>query len=441
MYANLILRAARAIYLVAVLFSLLSYGQLVAAVEQQLESEIELATDNDSNARMVSDEDKAIKLQGYSLSPRIKYSAKTERVSFGAVADVELERFDNDDFNANNADIALNLGYQLSEQSNVSTGLGFVRSPTRIEEISDSGSILAGDVETFSWTSSFQHLLSQRQMASATINVSSVNYSNDFYTDRQSSELSAMWRFQWTEKFSVALIPSYSYVDFDTQAYNPVGLSGLAEYIYASTGFGNVIDDSQTASAPVQVIYQFTERLEVSAYAGISFQKLRYLDISCIDSVFFRPYSCRTTTPQKTISVNEYNDNSRVFNVNSSYQYSEKTKLLFNATRQYQPSSEGDLQEVDSILVSYRGKLAERHDLQLSLDWGQSNKPAKENVKDDYQYYKASVRYYYRFARSWKASVNYSFRKNQRDTLSGSNRASGQLWGLGVVYTPNKFLL
>ncbi|WP_237445985.1 hypothetical protein [Sinobacterium norvegicum] len=427
--------------LITLCLSLASASHYVAAIEQRLESEIELATDNDSNARMVSDEDKVIKLQGYSLSPRINYSANTERAKFGVMADVEFERFDNDDFNANNVDISLDLLYRLSDKSSVSTSMSFDRSPTRIEEVSDSGSIRSGDVETYNWVGSMQHLLTQKQMLSVSVSSASVKYSNEYYTSRYTAELSAMWRYQWSEKFSFALIPSYSYVDFDTQAYNPSQLIGWANYIYASTGFGNVIDSSQTASLPLQISYQYSEKLAFSAYAGLSRQQLSYLDKKCIESIFYQPYSCNVTAPEKKVSVDEYENESSVFNFSSTYQLSERSEFIVNATRQYQPSSEGELRQVDSIDIKYKGKLAQRHDLTMAANWGESNDPSKELVKDDYQYWIGSISYYYRFSKDWKTSVTYTYRGNEKYNLGRSSRASGQLWGLGLVYTPSEFLL
>ncbi|ROS06132.1 hypothetical protein EDC56_0039 [Sinobacterium caligoides] len=416
---------------------MLLFSSCSIAAERLFTSSVELSTDNDSNARMSVDSENKVALQGYSLSPRLAYSWDDEVFRLEAKGRLEFERFDNDDYNSNNADINLASNYIYDDTTELGVTGGFTRLPTRVTELTEAGKIDTGDVEQWNLDTNIEKVLTERQYVSLRLGVSQLDYSSEANVDRKSATVNGQWRYMLSERWTVSLLPSYSIVDYVSEQFDPNELESIySRFQYALRGYGRRVDSSSNISIPVQLSYQYSELIRLSGYVGVGYLSQKYEKIRCIDE-FMLSYSCAVMSPKSSVEISGFEDSSKVVGFDVDYKHAENSSFSLSASIQNLPSSNGYLEQSSSIKVSYSSRVSDNSTLYLVGKYGENKRVDVDVEGDGREYYLGAISYYYRFNESWRGSLKYNYKKNK--TESGGV-ANGQVWGLGVTYSPSNYI-
>jgi hypothetical protein len=387
--------------LVAVLSTILLTVSSQAS-EYALDYSVRGRAEYNDNILLRSDE--KIDISGGKITVPATLTTRSERMESSLMGELASAKFNESGYDSDDQNLQGKSKYQL-ERGEVAGHAGYQRSSTRTTAFLDTGvvGLSATRVEEATVGGSSNYMFTEKNGIVLGADYSDLNYDSPFYRDYDDISGNAGWQHQWTERTRLRLqgIASRYENDADIQV--------TSDSLGAQVGFDSSL----------------SEQLSVFLLAGWVNVNTDYSTSSYIGS------------PE--------DDSSDVFQMNGSLNYrQERYQLNAQVRSGTRPSGGGTLQQTDQLNLNYRYTVSERSRFNLGLVAG-LNRSLDDQISNERDYARASVRLDYRFSQSWyvEGTYIYSYQDRDRDdSFADTNQVFGSAYSsqinISLIFQPVK---
>ena len=336
----------------------------------------------------------------YNLTPQLTAYYRTQTYTSALTGGVDfLRHSDFSDYDRTNPRLNWQQNW-LRIRSSYGLGVSYQERDQRSEAADDLGDFTTrSKVKTFSVAPSFQHQLSQRDTLTLSANYTDRRYSGSTSSnDNQSLSLNGGWSHRLSERLALRGNLGYTRYESDGQ-----------------------VQDTQSDiwRANAGVDYDWSERTSLTLLLGATHQKTQDTrNVLFIDELGFLRIRPETDTSTQTGS-------------SVTMQWSHRSLLngySISYTRDFVPSSDGEIREQDRLNFGFTRSLSELSQMSVNATWLQSS---DENTSRDY--FSITPSYSRDFSRDWSMNAQYEFRWQKRSNEDSSIDAS--LFRVSLVYS------
>lgn len=411
--------------------SLLSSG--LAAVEYSSQSELQVSTQYDDNARLSYDD--PINLFGYSVKPKVDWQAKEEHWNVKAVADLRFNNYDLQEWNSDDQYLTFAGSYQTERQS-FGLNTSAIKDSTRTSEYDTSGRIgfSAERREQLIIAPSWAYLLTGRNQLSLQVSGSNTEYDSDNYTDYKYLSGQGGWTYIFNEDVRFTFNLTYSDYKPDYRGPFDIGLPGLTVFS------GLAASRTKSVGYLVGGEYAFTEQLTITGNIGSTEGDSKYTLIEIPNgNVDCQAYE-NANLPLPACNIEDYKSTNLQGDVSLDY-LGERNKLKLGVSLQNQPTSNGYVMQYLRVSVDWVYQLSEKSKFSTYLSGGENKSIDEETAavgtaNPNRNFANVILVYNYRFMENWHLSTTAKYHWQEYESLAGHASASGV--SLGITYRPTK---
>lgn len=359
---------------------------VVRAAEYSFEYGVDATYEYNENVNLQPD---PISVSGGFIALPVTLARRSERLETSLAAEASFHRFDVEEYDSDNQDLRGDLSYAL-ENGELTSYLGYTRDTTRNSEFLDTGIVgpLAIRREAASAGAGISELLTERNGFVAGLDYRDTRYDSTLFQDFDFLSGYGGWLHQWSERTQLRL-----------QAYG--------NRFENRDGIVNVSSEGLGAQAGIE--RALSEQLTMSVLLGW--------------------ISVATDYSEPTVEDPE-DDGSYLVDAELAYQ-SERARWRFGLTSEPTPSGVGVLLDSTRANLSYRYRLTERANLDLSAILG-TQSAQDPRINQDRDFASGNLRLDYRLAEAWYIAGRYEYRwqdaEAQTDTADGSTVLLSLRW-------------
>ena len=352
------------------------------ADEWKISGTLEQSVEYDDNIGLNEDATPAI---GYLLNPVFLAEWNTDNMSVGLTGSGDIRRYNIKIWDCETFSMGFNQQYQ--QRSHVlSINGGYTQSCSRTDQFSDTG-ILAADnqSETYNISPAWSWQWSALDQLSLTSSYSKTTYSS---TDSNNNIGANVSNFQGNETYRISLSENHLWTR---------RLSSTLSGFYSYTKFGDSVSSSIQKVFGFQLAnhYDITRKWTIDVGGG-----LNWVD-----------------TPSNNSLISNGNDSLlRTESINLALNYSGQLfNYSVNYSRTVNPSASGQVTEFNSANMNFSYKINRKLTFNINGNYSKNQTVGQEDNQTsiDRTFYTSSIRLVWDFAKQWKLSTSYRYRRQK----------------------------
>ncbi len=410
------------------------------AKEYSVETVLRAGGEYDDNVRLAEEE---ISITGLVVSPELNLGLRTERLDVALNTALDFARFDKDEYNSDDQDVALTSSYAF-EYSVFKAAAQLKRDSTRTSElpvVDDAGNALdpgTGEIglqasrrEARNLSLAWQHLLTEKQSVEVLATYAKADYQEERLNDYDNAGVNASYSIALTDRtqlFTQLLASRFESETFRAVQFGRGGIPIAADFFPA-----DIQSDTYGMNVGVELI--LTEKLLFSVAVGANYVETSF-DSRQADDLSER------NELDLIVGLEDQDDTAFFFNSTLRYE-GERTTLSLNVRSNTNPSANGYLLLSNQLSLNTNYRLTERSNVfaaLILLDSGALSDTAdasgRSTDSNDRIYGALSVGASYRITEAWYVEASYRFSAQDREFADDIAKSNALL--LKVAYKPHK---
>ena len=312
----------------------------------------------------------------YQLRPEatLSYVSPVAKSQFDAR--VALKRYSEfDQFDSEDPAFDWKNSYR-TERSTWGINFGYSENSQRDAAELDTGNFDSNSiVETVYVNPSVSFDLTERDQLGISLNYTERDYDTNDFSDNENESIGLNWQHRVNEVLSSTAMVSFSQYDADRQAVS----ANQTDYLQTTVGF----------------IYQHSKAMTINGSLG-------HFETDSEAQLFFGPI----------VLVTDTESSGTLLQLGVSYSY-EKDLFRFNLSRGLYPSSQGVVDERDSVGLDYEHQFSGRSTSGINISWHNS-----DSLLDERETVTLSPFYRYRLTEKLRLQTTYIFRSFDRESTA-----------------------
>ncbi|MGR8929535.1 MAG: hypothetical protein ACU836_02760 [Gammaproteobacteria bacterium] len=367
--------------------------QKTHAAEWKINGALDQGLEYDDNIGLRAQESPVF---GYLLRPRFNANWSTAGAEVGITGNGDIRRYDDDRWNCDNFDLSLKEKY-MQRRGMFSVSADYAQGCSYSSQIADTGILTPrGQIERY--------------------------------------QLAPSWNWQWTPRDVLSVSPNYSHSNYTTYAGNIDGSTDVRLRNNRSYGL-TLSEKHQWDHRLSSTVGLFSSRNEFSNSGASLVQKVFGFQTGA-EYLLSRSWSVSgeiggrwVETPAVGNTVSAKSNGSFRFNkiASLSLNYKDRdTSYAFGYSRSVSPSAFGQMLESSSINMNYSYQINRELSFNLDGSYGDSQAVGQSlhQLAASRAYYSASAGIVWKFARDWRLSFRYRYRRQAFPNVSDIQSAN-----------------
>ncbi len=423
-----------------------SVTSIASATDYSASAVINANTSHNDNLRLVQSDKTAV--TKYQVAPVLTLDASTETSKLALTSTFSFNRYDKNEFNSDDQNIALALAHQF-ENSSVGLNAAIVRESTITSELLTSGNISdkAEPTEIYRISPNWTYILNETNQLQLSATYSTQDYHSAGYTGYKNTGAEVDWIYIFNERTKWVTAVNYSDFDSDDVTFGVPNQDVSGDYgTVPANRFGQQSYSTRTKNEGVQVgiDHQWSEESLLQARVGSSQNSTSY-PLSSTQDFCANPYYIALQAAQYPVGgiCNLPDQNDRLFTAELDWTWhNERQQFGLNTTQSSQPTSSGYTVDQLQIGSNWSYALTELDQISTSLTLvrnraiGGSNS-IQNSSSADRNYGNASLNYRHQISEQWFLNAGYTFSKQKYTQID--NQANSNVVSLGISYQPQQW--